>query len=75
MAKYSPCQVHFTLTQFLFLGFPMLALAAAWQLYVLRRRDANSRILPECVLLLSTVAASIAVATLNPGGYFSWFFD
>ncbi len=75
MAKYSPYQVHFTLTQFLFLDFPILALVAAYQVYVLRRRDPDFHILPVCVLLVSTVAVSVAVVAFNPGGYFRWFFD
>src|SRR5690348_9829746 len=75
MAKYSPYQVHFTITQFLFLGFPLLALLAAWAIHSVSRRAPDFHRSRAWCLLAGAIGLSIAVIAFNPGGYFLWFFD
>jgi hypothetical protein len=75
MAKFAPFPFHFTVTQILFLAFPVLAIASIAQTVWVRRHFADARASWAFVVLAISVLASVAVITLNPGGYFLWFFD
>src|SRR5258706_11716069 len=74
MAKFGPFPIHFTLTQILFLAFPLLAIASIGQTVFVRRWFADFPARRTFILLGISVLAPVAFIVLNPGGYFLWFF-
>jgi hypothetical protein len=75
LAKFYPFYVQFTITQLFFLAFPLFALASFTQILMVRRRDPAFRASFPVVLTATSLAISAIVIALDPGGYFTWFFD